>query len=149
MHADYIIVVVVISHYYTNVNVVVSVVSASMTLKYQLRQCRIFTGIKERPTVATRNFRHHSLYHVSDITYSQKFSFMCRDIYYQLPSGSLVQWLAYPTSVRRLLFSLNWDRGSIPAWFNHFYLSVKFLLFFFWACVCFSISIETFMPVDI
>ena len=46
MHADHIIVVFVISQYYTNDIVVVSVVSTSMTLEFQLRQCRISTGIK-------------------------------------------------------------------------------------------------------
>ena len=41
---------------------------------------------------------------------------------------------------------LLWDRGSIPTWFNNFYLSVKFV---FIVGICFSISTETFMPVDI
>ena len=29
--------------------------------------------------------------------------------------------------MRRLFFSSNWERGSTPTWFNHFYLSVKFV----------------------
>ena len=46
-----------------------------------------------------------------------------------------------------LFFSSNRDRGSKPTWFNHFYLSVKFV-FIVGICL-FSISTETFMPVDI
>ena len=43
--------------------------------------------------------------------------------------------------------SSNWDRGSIPTWFNHFYLSVKFV-FIVGKCF-FYISTEFYMPVDI
>ena len=48
--------------------------------------------------------------------------------------------------MRRFFFSSSWDRGSIPTWFNHFYLSVEFVFIF---GICISISTKTFMPVDI